>query len=454
LNMRKAMDEWKVILVNLSKWKIWEDNATMIGSLLVTKIQIDAMSRADIAREDRRDFYLYIDEFQNFATKAFATILSEARKYRLSLIVANQFTAQLEEEVRDAIFGNVGTIMAFTLWKDDAEIISWQFKEIVSTNDLISLPMFTAYLKLMANWIASDPFSMRTNPLPTPEWSLELIDKIRKQSRQRYAMERWELESLMDAWSNKTFSKQEKIQEKARLEWLGVSEKEYENSQDLSVQSKIWLFKENKMDNIEPDAIVFDIKNNRHKLCRYEKVNRFDKELELKFQKWQILKAPNWKEIEMHIDIYNHSKDSGALQVWIGSKEHINEQLAEAYKNNPNMKFVPNIEKLKKENNFIEEQITDTKQVWGFNNWNLNDNSFSIKDIKIWSWYEWYVKLSYNYGMFITVKWVEWLLHKIFIVAPEWVEWKKYYNIWDKIKVKAKEFKIINDEKKVVWSQR
>lgn len=454
LNMRKAMDEWKVILVNLSKWKIWEDNATMIGSLLVTKIQIDAMSRADIAREDRRDFYLYIDEFQNFATKAFATILSEARKYRLSLIVANQFTAQLEEEVRDAIFGNVGTIMAFTLWKDDAEIISWQFKEIVSTNDLISLPMFTAYLKLMANWIASDPFSMRTNPLPTPEWSLELIDKIRKQSRQRYAMERWELESLMDAWSNKTFSKQEKIQEKARLEWLGVSEKEYENSQDLSVQSKIWLFKENKMDNIEPDAIVFDIKNNRHKLCRYEKVKRFDKELELKFQKWQILKAPNWKEIEMHIDIYNHSKDSGALQVWIGSKEHINEQLAEAYKNNPNMKFVPNIEKLKKENNFIEEQITDTKQVWGFNNWNLNDNSFSIKDIKIWSWYEWYVKLSYNYGMFITVKWVEGLLHKNFIVAPEWVEWKKYYNIWDKIKVKAKEFKIINDEKKVVWSQR
>jgi ribosomal protein S1 len=118
------------------------------------------------------------------------------------------------------------------------------------------------------------------------------------------------------------------------------------------------------------------------------------------------------------------------------------------------MKFVPNIEKLKKENNFIEEQITDTKQVWGFNNWNLNDNSFSIKDIKIWSWYEWYVKLSYNYGMFITVKWVEGLLHKNFIVAPEWVEWKKYYNIWDKIKVKAKEFKIINDEKKVVWSQK
>ena len=127
------------------------------------------MSRADIPREERRDFYLYIDEFQNFATKAFATILSEARKYRLSLIVANQFTSQLQEEVKDAIFGNVGTIMAFTLGKDDAEIISGQFKEMVSTNDLISLPMFTAYIKLMANGISSDPFSMRTNPLPTPE---------------------------------------------------------------------------------------------------------------------------------------------------------------------------------------------------------------------------------------------------------------------------------------------
>ena len=450
LNMRKAMDEWKIILVNLSKWKIWEDNATMIGSLLVTKIQIDAMSRADIAREDRRDFYLYIDEFQNFATKAFATILSEARKYRLSLIVANQFTAQLEEEVRDAIFGNVGTIMAFTLWKDDAEIISWQFKEIVSTNDLISLPMFTAYLKLMANWIASDPFSMRTNPLPTPEWSLELIDKIRKQSRQRYAMERWELESLMDAWSNKTFSKQEKIQEKSRLEWLGVSEKEYENSQDLSVQSKIWLFKENKMDNVEPDAIVFDIKNNRHKLCRYEKVKAFDKELELKFQKWQILKAPNGMEVKMHIDIYDN-KNPEALQVWIGEKEDIKEQLEEAYKNNPNMKFVPNIGKLEKENPSAE-QTKPTYVPSGVDNG--NNGSFSIKDIKLGNWYEWYIKLSYNYGMFITVKWVEGLLHKNFIVAPEWVEWKKYYNIWDKIKVKAKEFKIINDEKKVVWSQK
>ena len=109
------MDSGKIILVNLSKGRIGEDNAQMIGSLLVTKIQIDAMSRADISYTDRKDFYLYIDEFQNFATESFATILSEARKYRLSLIVANQYTSQLDQTIRDAIFGNVGTMISFTL---------------------------------------------------------------------------------------------------------------------------------------------------------------------------------------------------------------------------------------------------------------------------------------------------------------------------------------------------
>ncbi len=453
LNMRKAMDEWKIILVNLSKWKIWEDNAAMIWSLLVTKIQIDAMSRADVSRTERRDFYLYIDEFQNFATRAFATILSEARKYRLSLIVANQFTSQLQEEVRDAIFGNVWTIMAFTLGKDDAEIISWQFKETVSTNDLISLPMFTAYLKLMVDGISSDPFSMRTNPLPTPEWSLELIDKIRKQSRQRYAMERNELEWLMDAWSKKTFSKQEKIQEKARLEWIGISEQEYENTQDIFVRTKENLFKDSAINWIEPDAIIFDTKNNKHKICWYKKPSNFKDDLELKFKKGQILKTPMWNRLEMHINIYDNN-DHKQMQVWIGKKENIYSQLESAYKNNPNMKFVPNISKLQKDapkdvkssNTSVNSKPTTETPSSGW--------QFSIKDIKLGNWYEWYVKLQYNYGMFITVKWVEWLLHKNWIVAPEWVERKKYYNIGDKIKVKAKEFKTINDEKRVVWSQK
>jgi len=121
----------------------------MIGSLLVTKFQIDAMSRADIPEHQRREFYLYIDEFQNFATTSFATILSEARKYRLSLIVANQFTAQIQEEVRQAIFGNVGTILSLTLGRDDAEVISGQFKEVISASDAISIPKLHGYVRMM-----------------------------------------------------------------------------------------------------------------------------------------------------------------------------------------------------------------------------------------------------------------------------------------------------------------
>lgn len=164
LSMRKAMDEGKIVLVNLSKGKIGEDNANMIGSLLVTKIQIDAMARADMAAHLRRPFYLYIDEFQNFATDSFATILSEARKYKLSLIVANQYTSQLSEDIKNAIFGNVGTIVSFTLGYDDASVMTSQFKELVGTNDLISLPKFTAYTRLMIDGISSDPFSMKTLP--------------------------------------------------------------------------------------------------------------------------------------------------------------------------------------------------------------------------------------------------------------------------------------------------
>jgi len=117
LNLRKAMDEGKILLVNLSKGKVGEDNANMIGSLLVTKFQIDAMSRADIPAHMRTPFYLYIDEFQNFMTggASFASILSEARKYKLALIVANQYISQLEEDVKDAIFGNVGSTICMTI---------------------------------------------------------------------------------------------------------------------------------------------------------------------------------------------------------------------------------------------------------------------------------------------------------------------------------------------------
>ncbi|USN54534.1 MAG: TraM recognition domain-containing protein [Candidatus Peribacteria bacterium] len=218
MSLREAMDEGKIILINLSKGKIGEDNASMIGSFLVTKFQIDAMSRADLNFKDRKDFYLYIDEFQNFATDSFASILSEARKYRLSLIVANQFTSQIQENVRDAIFGNVGTIVSFGLGYDDATIMSSQFKEIVTPNDLISLPKFKAYIKLMVDGVTTDSFSMATFPLPQPDASAEIKDKIRLQSRQRYSMEREKLEKLLKVRAEKEFTPSEKIAEKAQKE--------------------------------------------------------------------------------------------------------------------------------------------------------------------------------------------------------------------------------------------
>jgi len=134
------MDEGKIVLINLSKGKIGEDNAAMIGSFLVTKLQIEVMSRADIPEDQRKKFFLYIDEFQNFATEAFENIFSEARKYKLGLIVANQYVAQVEENIRNSIFGNVGSIISFQLGYDDATLMSSQLKEKVSHNDLMSLP--------------------------------------------------------------------------------------------------------------------------------------------------------------------------------------------------------------------------------------------------------------------------------------------------------------------------
>jgi len=465
LNLRKAMDEWKIILINLSKWKIGEDNASMIGSLLVTKLQIDAMSRADIPYSQRKDFYLYIDEFQNFATKSFSTILSEARKYKLSLIVANQFTAQLLDEVKDAIFGNVGTIISFTLWHDDATIISNQYKELVSTNDLISLPRFTAYSKLMVDGVTSDPFSMKTKPLPSPEESIVLIEKIRKQSRQRYAMERGKLERLLEVRWKKSFTLQEKIAEKAKLEWLWVTEQEFRNLQHPTVQTNQFLFTEYAIWKEEPDAIIFDIKYLNHKAVWYKSPEMINDEAIKKFSRWTSIPRENSATVNIYTDIYQHKilkTEKSVLMLRIWSKEDCFKQLKEWYAWADFLLFCPNIEKLSKKqwislkteknnqtNQKIDENALPTESAH-----KKSSTQFTINDIKKNERYQWYVKLKYNYGIFVTVKWVEWLLHKNFIVAPDNIERKQYYNIWDKIRVKAMDFKDIKGEKRVVRGQR
>ena len=470
LSMRKAMDEGKIILVNLSKGKIWEDNANMIGSLLVTKIQIDAMSRADIAASKRRPFYLYIDEFQNFATKSFATILSEARKYKLSLILANQYTSQLDEDIKNAIFGNVWSIVSFTLWYDDAAIMTSQFKEMVWVNDLISLPKYTTYTRLMIDWISSDPFSTKTLPPFSPievDNIEEHIEKIRRQSRQRYAMERTQLESLLNAWGKKTFSAQEKVAEKAKLEALWLDEEDSKNLQDFVVEQSIWEFDNFTVDWEQADAMVMDKDAKTFKYVWYKKPEKLEESAKLQYAKWKTLTFPTWSKIKLWVDSYVSLK--WKKFIWIWKKEEIKKliqdmKIASGLSKDADspLVFIPNVEKLQKslqKKSEHQSKKTDWKSKW---NWKTQNNEqpsfsweFSVNDIELWKQYEWYVKLMYNYWMFITVKWVEGLLHKNWI-APlwDWVERKKYYNIWDKIMVTAKEFKDIDWEKRVVWTQK
>jgi len=208
VNMRKIMDEGKILIANISKGRIGEDNSRLLGALLITKLQLAAMSRVDIPEEERKDFYLYVDEFQNFATKSFVNILSEARKYRLSLTLANQYIAQLEEmtptgrspEVRDAIFGNVGTIVSFRVGAEDAEFLEREFIPEFNAEDLVNLAKYNVYLKLMIDGIAGRPFSAETlSPFSKLEKSNK--EKIIKASRERYSTPGKIIEEKISRWA-------------------------------------------------------------------------------------------------------------------------------------------------------------------------------------------------------------------------------------------------------------
>ena len=179
------MNEGKILLVNLSQGKLGEDNSSLLGAMLITKIQVAAMHRVDIPQAQRRDFYLYVDEFQNFATDSFIKILSEARKYRLSLMLANQYMAQIPEDVQKAILGNAGTIITFTAGADDAQIIHKEFAEVFSQNDLVNLTKYQIATKLMVDGHSSRPFLAHTLPLPASRNQNK--NKVIRVSRERWA---------------------------------------------------------------------------------------------------------------------------------------------------------------------------------------------------------------------------------------------------------------------------
>jgi hypothetical protein len=187
-DFRKVMDEQKILLVNLSKGKLGDFNSYLLGLIIVGKFLMAAFSRVDASEEKRPDFYLYIDEFQNFTTDTIATILAEARKYKLNLIVGHQFIGQLKENIRDAVFGNVGSMAIFRIGAEDAEFAVKQFEPVFNQQDLLNIDNFNAYLKLLINNQTSLPFNVRCTPPASS--NPEIADKIKELSRLKYGREK------------------------------------------------------------------------------------------------------------------------------------------------------------------------------------------------------------------------------------------------------------------------
>jgi len=199
IDVREIMDSGKILIMNLAKGRIGEDNSRLLGGMLVTKIQLAAMERVDTPEEDRKDFFLYVDEFQNFATPSFANILSEARKYRLSLIMAHQYVTQLDEIVADAVFGNVGTMVIFRVGGADAETLVKELTPTFIEDDIVNLAKYHVIMKLMIDGVSSQPFTALTlPPIGSPTDSMEKVIRV---SRERYGKKRELIEDKILRWS-------------------------------------------------------------------------------------------------------------------------------------------------------------------------------------------------------------------------------------------------------------
>ena len=205
-NVQDAMNQRKILLINVAKGRIGEDNAALLGAMLITKIQLAAMERVRIPEEERKDFYLYVDEFQNFATDSFANILSEARKYRLNLVIAHQYIGQLVTDtttkVRDAVFGNCGTLISFRVGATDAEFLEKEFEPEFEIQDLVNIPNYHIYLKLMVNGATSRPFSATTVAAKGPDGVDDSTQTIIDLSRRKYARPREVVEADIMRWSS------------------------------------------------------------------------------------------------------------------------------------------------------------------------------------------------------------------------------------------------------------
>ncbi len=232
VNLRTVMDEGKVLIMNLSKGRIGEDNSALLGAMMITKIQLAAMSRVDIAEKERKDFYLYIDEFQNFSTESFANILSEARKYRLNLTLAHQYIEQLSDSVKAAVFGNVGTMVSFRVGATDAEDLAKEFAPVFNEEDLVNLPKYEMYLKLMIDGVASSPFSAQGLPPLSDEKKTDNLEKAINYSREKYASDKKTVEDKIFRWHQVQIDDEPK--------------KVYENKREIVENTKVRIQEDGK----------------------------------------------------------------------------------------------------------------------------------------------------------------------------------------------------------------
>ncbi len=273
-DVREIMDKKKILIINLSKGQIGEDAANLLGSMLITKIYLGAMSRADVSQDELNklpNFYFFVDEFQSFANESFTNILSEARKYKLNLTIAHQYIEQMEDEVRAAVFGNVGTMIIFRLGSYDAEIFEKEFSPDFTADDIVNLDFAQVYLKLMIDGIGSTPFSARTLPpiaKPTMSFKQEIIESSQKQ----FAQLRDEVEKNIIDWytpdivQNKQPAKQFSGSEKIRLQPQSfqrnyskktprMSLNDLRNRKDYKKIDNVTLKKENNLENNQDKRI-------------------------------------------------------------------------------------------------------------------------------------------------------------------------------------------------------
>ena len=262
-DIRKIMDERKILIVNLSKGLVGENNANLLGSMIVTKIYLAAMSRADVTPAELKklsNFYLYVDEFQSFANKSFADILSEARKYKLSLNITHQYIEQMADEVRAAVFGNVGTMIAFRVGSFDAEVLEKEFAPVFTMEDIVNLGLYQIYLKLMIDGVASQPFSaVGLPPFPKPEISFR--NKVMEMSRKNYTSSKIDVEKTIKEWHEPeaASNKQQVVRTEKKVEPKYEQPKpkispQTPRSNSLSDAIKTATVRQNTSNEIKPEA--------------------------------------------------------------------------------------------------------------------------------------------------------------------------------------------------------